>query len=374
MNKLRPVRTGHCHGGPASGNGRLRRAGLTARWAGAAVAALALMVLVLPGCEGAAASSPAELAAFSQAGPVRLQTDLQQLLSVQKSQGLYRLIPGDVVELQMPAILRLSASSSGDEMEPHRCRIDSAGNIILPIIGEVPVAGRTLAEVEATLVHLYYPKYVLRKPSIVASVSEHRVGTVSLIGAVQEPGVYELRSNEMSLFFALMKAGGIAEEGASAIHVVHRSGQKGSKTTSVPVVGMTTPAEDVELSDGDTIMVDARAPQVVTVVGLVKTPGLLACSAKDRYTVMDALAFAGGINKIADPQFVKVYRQDDTGKVVSVVLRLDDPSAMGSSDIYLKPGDVVAVEQTSGTRTRLLLSTLVRVGLGLNAGASVSPF
>jgi glycosyltransferase involved in cell wall biosynthesis len=37
---------------------------------------------------------------------------------------------------------------------------------------------------------------------------------------------------------------------------------------------------------------------------------------------MEALAFAGGLNIIADPHYVKIFRQDEGGKVASVIVEL----------------------------------------------------
>ena len=338
------------------------------------VAGLSVLgLLVMAGCIGGP-SSEEELATFQEAGPVQLQVDLAQLLKKRMSSGPYRLIPGDILKLQMPAVTgHMPGKTVADaETESYLCRVDANGNVILPIVGEVPVAGRTLSEIEVIITDLYYPKYFFQKPSIVASVDEYQVISVSVVGALEEPGVYELRSNEKTLISALMKAGGITEDGATAIYI-HHAGQDKSEAVVIPVVGLNIPARDVDLADGDTIVVESSEPQVITVIGLVNKPGLFPWSTKNRYNVMDALAFAGGINDVADPQHVTVYRQDSNGKVVSAVLKLDGASAVGASNIDLKPGDVIAVEQTLRTRTRLLLAAIVRIGVGANAGASVGP-
>lgn len=328
--------------------------------------------LISAGCGTLSPSTSEEVGAFSLAGPVRLGVDPRQLMDSRKSAGPYRLVHGDVLELQMPTVMERLPNRSGDDTAPYRCRVDAAGNIVLPIVGDVQVAGRTVSEIEDAIVKLYYPRYTIRKPSVVASVAEYRLATVSIVGAVANPGLHELRSNQLTLITALMVAGGITKDGAAAVHV-YRAGDKQHKSMTVPVIGMSIPARDPKVMDGDTIMVEASSPQVITVIGLVKKPGLFPWAPNARYSLMDALAFAGGVNDIADPQYVKVYRQDADGRVVSAVLKLEGPSAAGTSSLYLKPGDVVSVEQTSRTRTRLFLSQIVRMGLGVNAGASVGP-
>ncbi len=333
------------------------------------VAAMILSVL-LGGCGPGHEQSDTEISAFEKAGPMHVNVECKQALPERIPSGPYRFIPGDLVELQMPAIVILLPERDGDDTKPYRCRVDSAGRIVLPIIGNHKVAGKTLSEVEADITNLYYPKYVRQEPSIVVSVVEYRLSSISVVGAVKCPGIYQFHSNEMTLIAALMKAGGIVEGGATAIHI-NDSSSNSKRSRTIPVLNMNIPAGDVRLAEDDTIIVEAMDPQTVSVVGLVNKPGSFPWSPKVRCTVMDALAFAGGVNDLADPQYVRVYRQNAGGEIVSLLIRLNGPSAAGAGKLHLKPGDIVAVEQTPRTRTRLFLSQIIRMGLGVNAGASV---
>jgi protein involved in polysaccharide export with SLBB domain len=123
----------------------------------------------------------------------------------------------------MPAILQVVTAESQQVPEgiaTHVCRVSENGSITLPIIGEIPVAGRTLAEIESAVVEAYHPRYARTRPTVVARVTEYRTTKVAITGAVAEPGVYELRNDEMSLVSLLVKAGGIADERAALIHIV----------------------------------------------------------------------------------------------------------------------------------------------------------
>ncbi len=337
------------------------------------LSAAALMVLLASaGCGPPPRRSDTDLASFEKAGPVRFTIDYKQVLQSRKSGGPYCLVSGDLLELQMPAVVNLLPNRQGDETEPYRCRLDGSGRIVLPIVGNLEVAGKTLPEVEAAIAALYYPDYVLQEPSIVATVSEYISASVSVVGAVKLPGVYELRSNEQTLTTALMKAGGIADDGAATIYI-SGAGIGAPRSVTVPVVNMNIPGKDVELIDGDAIIVEATDPKGVSVVGLVKKPGMYPWKSQSRCTVMDAIAFAGGVNDLADPQYARVYRQDSDGKIVSAVVKLNESTSADAGEVCLKSGDIIVVEQTPRTRTRLVLSQVVRMGLGVNAGASVGP-
>jgi len=184
---------------------------------------LAALCVLACGCQEARLSTSQEVAAFEMAGPITPKIDLEQLLSAKTNFGIYAVGMGDVIEVQMPTIITaVSPKTYKDQMkqvEPYLCRVSDNGTITVPILGEINVDGKSLAQIEAELVSGYYPKYVIDRPSVVCSVKEYHLKNVTVVGAVMQPGVYQLKSNEMSLVAALMKAGGIVESGASVITI-----------------------------------------------------------------------------------------------------------------------------------------------------------
>lgn len=336
---------------------------------GEALVGLALLSILLGtgGC-GPALPAASELSAFDKAGPVQPAVDLGSLMAALRPPGPYRVVTGDVLELHMPAVMRLAVVEQGtppDRLEPHLCRVGQDGTISLPRVGTIPAAGQTLAEIESAVAASFFPRYLVHRPAVVARVAEYDTQTVSVVGVVKEPGVYQLQSNQMSLLAALMKAGGILTEGAAAIQI-HRPGQDGvMEPLLVPIKGLSVPFVDVALRNGDTVEVQRINPQQFMVIGLVNAPGAFPYPPESRYNLMQALAFAGGLNDFADPQYAKVYRQDASGKVVAAVFKLDGQAFTAASNIAIKPGDVVAVEHTALTRTRYLLREILRVGLGV---------
>lgn len=179
----------------------------------AVVGAAVVVSAVLAGCGPGGKLSDVDVGIFEKAGPVQLNLDYKQAFGTRISSGPYKLVPGDLLELQMPAVVSLLPDREGDDTEPYKCRVDAAGQIVLPIVGNLKLADKTLSQVEATVAEQYYPKYVRQEPSIVASVVEYRLSSISMAGAVRVPGSYGLRSNEMTLIAALMKAGVITATG-----------------------------------------------------------------------------------------------------------------------------------------------------------------
>jgi len=175
-------------------------------------------------------STTGQLKRFHAAGPITPQVDVNRLLNAKIHTGYYRVIPGDILELQMPAVLRVVSpdmtawfrpTSGHGDIEPNLFRVSDAGIISLPIVGKLPVSGLTLTEIEILIVNAYYPRYVENIPPVICKVKEYQTQNITVLGGVVRPGLYKLNSDEMSLVSALMKAGGIIEEGASLITIRH---------------------------------------------------------------------------------------------------------------------------------------------------------
>lgn len=333
---------------------------------------LLISLAVLVGCD--LPSSEKELNAFRQIGPPREHVNVDTIRFTERKQGSYQLVPGDLVSLHMPDVMAaVGASAPGSSrktesiQDTHSCRVNDAGQINVPILGYLLVKGKTLPQLEIDLANLYCPKYLRRRPSVVARVEEYRMESVAVIGGVKKPSMYELRSDEMTLIAALGKAGGIINTGADNIQIFRGEQSKGN-VVHIKVVHQTIPVDDPELLPGDKIVVQSKDMPSFTVIGLVKKPGKLPYPPSETYNVMQAIAQAGGLNELARPEHVKVYRQNDDGVVVSIVLKTDGEAAVSASNVMIKPGDIVAIEQTIATYTRLFLAQILNVGVGVSAG------
>ncbi|MFC1739098.1 SLBB domain-containing protein [Planctomycetota bacterium] len=189
---------------------------------------LSLFLLIcLSGCgDNVRLPSAEQLSEFENAGPLQPEVDISRLVRAKTGTGPYRVVPNDLLELQIPAVLRLvnvGQLDSPELLKPYFCRAYEDGTITLPIIGKVRASGKTLAEIETIITNAYYPRwYSVELPSIVARVAKYYTVKVSIVGAVQSPGTYELRSDQMSLVSLIMRAGGIVDVGAATIRITHQ--------------------------------------------------------------------------------------------------------------------------------------------------------
>jgi polysaccharide export outer membrane protein len=93
----------------------------------------------------------------------------------------YRLGPSDVVTVDVYRAKDLS----GD------LRVDEAGNVTMPLIGQVSAQGKTTVELAATLTAALSQKYY-EKPIVNVALKDAAGQRVTVDGAVNSPGVYPI--------------------------------------------------------------------------------------------------------------------------------------------------------------------------------------
>jgi protein involved in polysaccharide export with SLBB domain len=110
--------------------------------------------------------------------------------------------------------------------------------------------------------------------------------------------------------------------------------------------------------------------RIFTVMGLVNKPDAYPYPPDVQYNLMEALAFAGGLDMVADPQYVKVFRQDADGKVIQITFGIGNKALKEAYAIAIKPGDVIYVDHTLSTRINKFLADVFHITVGANVNAA----
>ena len=354
------------------------------------------IILCALGCGDQVRPATAEqLTTFEHIASVKPAVDIDRIQKAKLSTGPYLVVPGDVLQLTMPSIMQAvtaadvqTAQSQTKNDQPFICRVGPRGQITLPAVGKLDVAGQSLAEIEEKIVEAY-DRYVVLRPSVYVHVQEYQTSKVYIAGAVKKPGVYTLKADQMTLVSLLTEAEGISETGAAVVRVV-RSKEQGTTATSptpggtaletappaetgilLPVVGMNIPFCDIALEEGDTVVVEQGRVPVFSVLGLVTRPGNFPCPPPTEYTLVQAIAFAGGLDPVADPRYATIYRLTKEGAVTRVPFRLiKDGEFTEALSTPIKPGDVVAIEHTPRTRANAMINNLLRINTGIYISGS----
>ncbi len=106
----------------------------------------------------------------------------------------------------------LAISVFGVEELAKEVRVNSNGQISLPLIGGVMAGGRTIPELERELARKYSDGY-LQNPQVSVFVKEFTSQRVTLEGAVAKPGIYPI-TGKTTLLQAIALAGGIDDKTA----------------------------------------------------------------------------------------------------------------------------------------------------------------
>lgn len=75
------------------------------------------------------------------------------------------------------------------ELSVEELTVDNAGMISLPLIGDIPAAGRSPSALARSIEEAYGARYV-RDPRVSVQIRRGRVQTVAVEGEVEQPGVY----------------------------------------------------------------------------------------------------------------------------------------------------------------------------------------
>jgi polysaccharide export outer membrane protein len=122
----------------------------------------------------------------------------------------YRILPQDrlqVILYKDPNQENMAMTGElGQPMTNKGILVDTAGNIVLPLIGKVHVAGLTQTQAADKITRLY--KKYLNTPSVYVEVLNKRI---LVLGEVKKPGVIELDKEKMTLFEALAHAGDLTD-------------------------------------------------------------------------------------------------------------------------------------------------------------------
>lgn len=332
---------------------------------------------------------PTALAATRQANPQTV--DLSRLArAAVKSDVLDR---GDVIEVA------ISAGLSEKDTVRFPVRINDNGFAQLPVIGPVYLAGVEPEAAEANIVSACVQRDLYLNPHVTVTMKNQRTNRVTVVGAVEEAGVYELPRGQSDLLAAITAAGGLAKDAGTTVEIrtpnrnpaggppapvassgsdaVQSTGHSDAPLPLSPVGGEATlTSVQVDLvsaaqsgeggyyvGDGAVVMVEKRDPEPVHVIGLVRRPNRYEFPVAEDLRVLDALALAGGTESlVADKVFV-VRRKPGSTETAVIQASIRAAKRNPEANVLLSPGDVVSVESTPATVFMSALG-LIRMSLG----------
>jgi polysaccharide export outer membrane protein len=247
-----------------------------------------------------------------------------------------RIHPGD----------QLSVQVFGDQSLTQNVMVLSDGTVEYPLIGRVPVGGKTPDQAAAVLA-ARLRKYV-RQPVVSVLIAQLGQPDVLVLGDVKTPGKYQLRS-DAKLTDAIAAAGGLVNVNGAFPDA--RIADSAGNVTTVSLAGLLQRGDtalDVPLSEGAVVYVPGPVQFTVDVAGAVDHPGEVQVNEGDHLSV--AIAKAGDSqNAQADLNHIRLIRTAANGTQTSTEVNLYQALNQGdqSADVALQKGDVIYVPQSA---------------------------
>lgn len=286
-----------------------------------------------------------------------------------KIRSTYLLGPDDQVEISGPDL----TESAGKPV-----RIDSDGNVQVPLAGRVHVAGLTVQQAEQEFDKVL-GKYI-RDPQVVVSVSEIRSQPVSVLGAVNTPGVHQVQGHK-TLLEMLSMAGGIRPDAGYSVRITRQmewgciplKGSTSDSSGQFSVVELNLkklmdakdPTENIQIFPHDVITVPKA--EMVYVIGEVRRSGGFVLGEHQSISVLQALSLAEGMNSGADARHAKILRlQRESDQRTELPVDIKDLFKGKKKDVSLQADDILFVPGSTGKKAAMrTLEAAIQTGTGL---------
>ena len=269
----------------------------------------------------------------------------------------YRIGPEDLLEI----------SVFEDEKVNKTVRVSFQGNINLPLLGVLKVKGLTASELEREIRDLLAEKY-FQDPHVSVFIKEYRNQRISLMGAVDKPGVYDL-SGQKTILDLLAISGGLKVDAGKLLFLIRPptledEAPKEQKDPNLPTAKTFIIDLEELLVNGDLTLnlplihgdiINIPVSGKIFVGGEVRAPGGFPLSGK-KLTVSQAIALAGGLKYEAAGSETRIFRYSDKGTGKEIISADVYSIQKGQAeDLYLKENDIIFVPRSG---TKVVLSEL----------------
>jgi polysaccharide biosynthesis/export protein len=256
---------------------------------------------------------------------------LSTLSSVPEDFFVLKLAPGFLLAMQVYDVPELTSD----------LRVDANGNITVPTIGIVHVAGKTVPEAQTEIERRLKTGEIIKNPQVTLNVQQYAGQNISVVGEVHNPGRLELLAPH-NLGDVLALVGGETQYAGNQIDIrrqvngapkeLHIHYAQNRKESSV---------DEIMVQPGDVISV--RRAGIVYVLGGVSRPGGYLMQEDGGLTVTQALSLAYGTILQASMGSIRVIRKGPDGSITEIPVAFKDMVKGKVPPLPLQAEDVVYV-------------------------------
>lgn len=249
-----------------------------------------------------------------------------------------------------------------EEISDKPVRIDPSGDIDLPLLGRIHAAGLTVEELKTVLKQRLATQ--VRQPEVSVDIVEFGSQPVSVMGAVNHPGVLQLNGRK-TLAELLSLAGGLRPDAGPYIEIsratkwgeipvpaakVDPSGNFSVATLGVQdLLSAAKPAENILIQPHDVITVPTA--EMVYVVGAVRKPGAFPLNEHESVSVLQVLSMAEGLGPTPKAQDSKILRiMPGSSERKEIPVDLKRVMSGKNEDVALRANDILFVPDSTAKK------------------------
>ena len=282
-------------------------------------------------------------------GPIQPETEFEQMVadSVGRplplfGQSLFVQAPSTFSPIDWMQVPSDYIIGPGDELQIRiwgqvqanlRVFVDRSGQIYVPQVGQIPVAGIHYGDLEPHLKNEI--SKIFKNFDVTANIGRLRSIQVIVVGDARYPGTYTI-SSLSTLVNAIFASGGPTPQGSLRHIQVRRDGATITDFDFYDLVIKGDKSKDVRLQPGDVIYIPHVGP-LVAVAGSVNSPAIY--EMKDHSTLGDLIEIAGDLSPVADTNKITIDRFVEHTARKTLEFPYDDQSRAEP----LKDGDIVRI-------------------------------
>jgi len=214
-----------------------------------------------------------------------------------------------------------------------RVFVDRSGQIYIPQVGQISVAGIHYGDLEQHLKNEI--SKIFKNFNVTANIGRLRSIQVIVVGDARYPGTYTI-SSLSTLVNAIFASGGPTPQGSLRHIQVRRDGATITDFDFYDLLIKGDKSKDVRLQPGDVIYIPHVGP-LVAIAGSVNSPAIY--EMKDHSTLGDLIEIAGDLSPVADTNKITIDRFVEHTARKTLEFPFDEQSRTEP----LKDGDIVRV-------------------------------
>ena len=209
--------------------------------------------------------------------------------------GDYLIGPGDTIELRVWGAVDMAQNLT----------VDRNGEVSIPKVGAVVVAGTRVKDLESVLEKRI--ARVFKNFEVSATLGNLRAITVYVVGQARVPGAHKV-AGFSTLISALFETGGPSALGSMRDVQLVRDGKSVTRLDLYDFIRSGDKSGDAPLRPGDVILIPPAGPRVA-LIGALDQPAVYELKPTEQ-SLKGLLSFSGGVNVLTTPHKALIERID----------------------------------------------------------------